>query len=278
MKKIFLITLVLSATLLGAQESPLKEGYKPGVFTQDYQKALEYAKEKNLPVLLNFTGSDWCGWCQLMVRQVFSKPAWKEYSRDTLVLVTLDYPQDQSLVPEKFRSRNQRLQSQFEVRGYPTYILLDSNGKSILGRLGAGKDKTAESFIAEVGETIRFSLSRLEPYTRTLTGKRQQRFNSAYSKLKSIRESETPSPAKEAAQIRILEEELTQHMLALMTREEREEYEEAQKSLQTTRKELNQWLATQPQRNDANDKIYADYLNRIKESEKTLRDFWNRLL
>ncbi len=125
------------------------EGAEPGVFTQDVDAAKALAKEKGLPLLLDFTGSDWCGWCKLMERQVFSQDAWKAWAATNIVLATIDFPSDESLVPEKYRARNAKLSDQYDVDGYPTYVLLSPDGEEV-GRLGASRDATPEKFVAQV--------------------------------------------------------------------------------------------------------------------------------
>jgi len=129
---------------------PDTEGAKPGVWTQDFDAAKKAAVEKGLPLFINFTGSDWCGWCILMDDQVFSKPAWEEYAQENLMLVYINFPQDKSLVPEKYVARNEELAKSFGVQGFPTYIILDSDAETALGQLGASRNATPESFIAQV--------------------------------------------------------------------------------------------------------------------------------
>ena len=156
-----LIALLLAATPATASEAAL-EGAEPGEWTMDYAAALELSEEKDLPLLLNFTGSDWCSWCKLMDNQVFAEEEWKTWADDNLVLVTLDFPRDDSIVPEKYRDRNQSLAEQFGVRGYPTYVLLDSDGETVVAQLGAGREKTPESFIDEIEEALILSPSNIE--------------------------------------------------------------------------------------------------------------------
>jgi len=131
-------------------ERPVTEGAKVGEWTMDFDAAKKLAKEKNLPLFLNFTGSDWCGWCKLMDKSVFSTEAWKTYATQHVVTVFIDFPKDKTLVPEKFVKRNQELGKQYKVRGYPTYILLASDGEKQLGKLGASRPATPENFILEM--------------------------------------------------------------------------------------------------------------------------------
>ncbi|MGE9289951.1 MAG: thioredoxin family protein [Puniceicoccales bacterium] len=156
-----LASAVLSFSVARASEVALK-GAETGEWTMDYDAALALAAEENLPLLLNFTGSDWCGWCKLMDSEVFSKEEWQEWAQDNIVLVTLDFPRDDSIVPDEFKERNSRLAEEFGIQGYPTYMILDSDGETIIGQLGAGRDKTPESFIEEVQTVLTMSPSNLE--------------------------------------------------------------------------------------------------------------------
>ncbi len=129
------------------------EGATPGAWTMDAEAALKLAKEQNKVILLNFTGSDWCGWCKLMDRKVFSQAAWQAYAKEHLVLVWVDFPKDKGLVPKDRAQKNKALAAQYEVQGYPTYIVLSPEGKEI-GRLGADREATPESFIADLEERL----------------------------------------------------------------------------------------------------------------------------
>jgi len=120
-----------------------------GVWTQDYDAALKLAATKQLPVLLNFTGSDWCGWCKLMDRQVFSMPEWHDYATNNLILVAIDFPQNKALVPQEYVQRNEKLSKHHGIQGFPTYILLNAEGQKI-GQLGASRDAAPASFIASL--------------------------------------------------------------------------------------------------------------------------------
>ena len=162
-----LITLV-SLTNLAAQDAAkavegnvITEGVEPGKFTQDYDAALTFAKEKKMPVLLVFTGSDWCGWCKVMDKNVFSKPEWTAFAKNSLVMIWLDYPKDKSKVPQKYHKRNEELKAAFGVRGFPTYVLQDWDGRK-LGQLGSGRNKTAASFQAEVDVILKGSAASIE--------------------------------------------------------------------------------------------------------------------
>ncbi|MGB0143541.1 MAG: thioredoxin family protein [Akkermansiaceae bacterium] len=159
------ITLTSQINEVAAEEVQI-DGAKIGHWTMDFDAAKKIAAEKKLPMLLNFTGSDWCGWCKLMDGNVFAKKPWTDYAAENVLLVTLDFPNDKSIVPEKYVKRNQELKNQFGVRGYPTYIILESDGTTKIGQLGAGRDKTPESFISEFKNVVRMSEASIEAYAK----------------------------------------------------------------------------------------------------------------
>ncbi len=132
-----------------------KDGAKVGRWTMDLDAAEKLAADKQLPLLLNFTGSDWCYWCKLMEKNVFIQPDWKTYAKDSIVMVLIDFPRNKTAVPEKYKERNKTLKEQYGITGYPTFVLLDSDGTTELGRLKAGRDKNAVSFIKEINALLK---------------------------------------------------------------------------------------------------------------------------
>jgi thioredoxin-related protein len=100
----------------------------------DAAAALEQARTENKVMLMNFTGSDWCIWCQRLDGEVFSTPAFADYAREKLVLVKLDFPRGRSL-PEAEQRQNNTLAERYGIEGFPTIVVLDASGKKI-GELG----------------------------------------------------------------------------------------------------------------------------------------------
>jgi len=102
----------------------------PTGWTDDYAKAQEKAKAEKKFVLLDFTGSDWCGWCIKLDKEIFDKPAFKSFAKDTMVLVKVDFPQS-TPISKKTKEQNAKLQEKFGVQGFPTLFLLDGEGKQV---------------------------------------------------------------------------------------------------------------------------------------------------
>jgi protein disulfide-isomerase len=106
-----------------------------GGWSDDYKASLATAAKENKKVLLDFTGSDWCGWCIRLKRETFDQPAFKEYADKNLVLVEIDFPQGKSQSPE-VKKQNDLLQQQYHVDGFPTLVLLSPEGKVIKQQSG----------------------------------------------------------------------------------------------------------------------------------------------
>jgi thioredoxin-related protein len=116
-----------------------------------YEQGQQEAKANNKLVLLDFTGSDWCGWCKLLDREVFSKPQFKEYASRNLVLVEVDFPKSKTM-SDAIRIQNVQLAQRYQVQNFPTIIVLNGDGQ-IVGALGYMKGGP-DAFIA-VLEKIR---------------------------------------------------------------------------------------------------------------------------
>jgi protein disulfide-isomerase len=100
----------------------------------DLLKAQEKAKTENKMVMMDFTGSDWCGWCIKLHKEVFSTDDFAKYAKDNLVLVEVDFPQKKKQSAAQTKA-NKALQEKYKVEGYPTIIVLNSEGKKV-GELG----------------------------------------------------------------------------------------------------------------------------------------------
>ena len=144
MKTTLMMALLLAATTLVA-----------GTWTSDFDAAKKTSKAKNLPMMLDFTGSDWCGWCKLMDRKVFAEKAWSDWAQTNLVCVTVDFPSDETKVTPKVRAQNEKLGARFGIRGFPTFVLLAPGGEKEIGRTGCpGRDVTPQMFIDALRKTL----------------------------------------------------------------------------------------------------------------------------
>jgi len=101
----------------------------------DYEAAKAQAKAENKPIFINFTGTDWCGWCIKLEKEVFSKKEFQDYAKEHLVLMEVDFPRKKEL-PAEVKAQNKKLDKEFKIEGYPTLFLLDADGKKLSGDVG----------------------------------------------------------------------------------------------------------------------------------------------
>tara|TARA_B100000674_G_scaffold104828_1_gene76850 strand:- start:1660 stop:2163 length:504 start_codon:yes stop_codon:yes gene_type:complete len=112
MKKLILLLLVSFSLNSFSQQSTLE-------WHTDMNKAIEISVKTQKPMLLFFTGSDWCGWCKRLVKEVYDKPEFAKWAKNNVVLVEIDFPR-RSKLSEETQKQNRELQQMFGVRGYPT--------------------------------------------------------------------------------------------------------------------------------------------------------------
>ncbi|BDS05047.1 hypothetical protein NT6N_00870 [Oceaniferula spumae] len=95
----------------------------------DFEAAQKKAAAENKDLLVDFTGSDWCGWCIKLNKEVFQHDPFKTGVADKFVLVELDFPRDKSKLSQEIQDQNSSLQAKYGVRGFPTILLLDAKGR-----------------------------------------------------------------------------------------------------------------------------------------------------
>ena len=128
------------------------KGAELGKWTSDAPAAQELSKTSGKPLFIQFTGSDWCGWCKLMDGKVFSTPEWADYAKGNLALLYVDFPRGKAQNPE-LKAQNEKLAEQYGIGGFPTYVILAPDGTQ-LGQLGADSDITAQAFIDQVKDVL----------------------------------------------------------------------------------------------------------------------------
>ncbi len=120
----------------------------------DMSKASELSMKENKPLMMFFTGSDWCGWCIRLQKEVFKTEEFTKWAKENVILVELDFPK-RTPQDESIKMQNAQLQQIFQVRGYPTVWLVNpektAEGKVNLSALGStgyvagGPEKWLES-------------------------------------------------------------------------------------------------------------------------------------
>lgn len=82
-------------------------------------EAYALSQKTGKPILANFTGSDWCGWCKKLTASVFSKKEFQDWAAKNVILLELDFPR-RKMLPDAIRQQNASLQQAFKITGYPT--------------------------------------------------------------------------------------------------------------------------------------------------------------
>ena len=95
----------------------------------DWEQAKKLAAEQNKDLLVDFTGSDWCGWCIRLKNEVFDHAEFQDEASKHFVFVELDYPRDKSHMSEELLAQNERLKNEYGIQGYPTIFLTDAEGR-----------------------------------------------------------------------------------------------------------------------------------------------------
>ena len=108
-----------------------------GDFHSDYETAKKKAKEENKPLLVKFTGSDWCPPCKALDAAIFSQEKFKKEVEKDFVVAVLDFPKQKEL-PEGQKEKNQKAKNEFDVSGFPTVLLINQEGKVIKKMVGFG--------------------------------------------------------------------------------------------------------------------------------------------
>lgn len=101
-------------------------------WSTNYEAALAKAKADKKLLLAEFTGSDWCPPCKKQAAEVFSQQEFKDYAAKKLVLLQLDFPREKTIA-EDVKKQNNELKGKFGIKGFPTVIVLNGEGKE-LGR------------------------------------------------------------------------------------------------------------------------------------------------
>ncbi|HMO04928.1 MAG TPA: thioredoxin family protein [Kiritimatiellia bacterium] len=141
---LFLIVLLVFAT-----------ASRGDVWLTDFAAAQERARREDKPMLLNFSGSDWCGWCIRLNNEVFSTPAFITFATQRFVCVLIDSPRRTPL-PEALAAQNRALKQRFEVPGFPTILLTTPEGKT-LARTGGYRAGGPQAYVDHLDQLLRLS-------------------------------------------------------------------------------------------------------------------------
>ena len=140
-----LLGMVLSLAVVAANAAELK-------WHTSLPDAKAKAKAEKKLVFVEFTGSDWCPPCKKLHSEVLASQEFADFAAKKFVLVELDFPRKKEQSAD-LKAANKALAKEFEIRGYPTVVVLDADGKELHRKVGYGGD-SAKEYIAKLQDDI----------------------------------------------------------------------------------------------------------------------------
>ncbi len=121
------------------------------IWQPDFETAKQIAKEKHELILLNFSGSDWCGPCMRLKKEIFESDEFIKIADNSLVLVNADFPRNKkNQLDKNIQKQNDALADKYDTEGkFPFTLLLDEDGKVIKSWEGL-PDQTAAKFAEQI--------------------------------------------------------------------------------------------------------------------------------
>jgi thioredoxin-related protein len=120
-----------------------------------YDDAVKLAKKKKKPLLVFFTGSDWCGPCKMLHADLFENEEFITLANKELILYKADFPRNGgSVVTPEQKLKNSELQTQFGVGGFPTVIVLNSKDEVIGKQVGYNRKQTTTYHLKMINDAI----------------------------------------------------------------------------------------------------------------------------
>lgn len=152
----------------------------------DFEAAKAKAAKENKDLLIDFTGSDWCHWCVKLKEEVFDHDPFNEGVADKYVLVELDYPNDKSKQDEKTIKQNAELKEKYPVRGFPTILLTDAQGRPYAktGYQRGGPD----AYVTHLAELQKAKATRDEAFEKASKEEGVAKAKSLYAGLQAVPE------------------------------------------------------------------------------------------
>jgi protein disulfide-isomerase len=150
MKTLLSAVFIVGLLALASQAAP------PPGWTDNYAQAVEKAKADNKYLLLDFTGSDWCGFCKLLDKEVFSTPQFRDWAKKYVELVEVDFPHSTPL-SAAVKAQNKDLAEKYPVHGYPTIVIIDPDGKVHAQKVGYHPGSGAPAYLQALEDEMKKS-------------------------------------------------------------------------------------------------------------------------
>ena len=137
--KDMMIALAAVFAVTGAFGAPAVSRSVHRGWIEDFEAAKLQAAQEGKFILMDFSGSDWCGWCKRMDEEVFSQSKFVKEASKRYVLVMIDSPRDKSILSKLALDQNDGLRTKYGVRGFPSVVIVDSAGEVVRRHAGYRK-------------------------------------------------------------------------------------------------------------------------------------------
>ena len=173
------------------------------------------------------------------------------------MMVLIDFPQDKSRVPAKYVERNNALQKELAITSFPTFVILDQDGVTELGRLGAGPKKTPASFQSELKGLLRYRSKLLSAYCASIGEEQAAAYRALLAELvvkkvaskeadKALIQAEIAANSKKGAIVNH-EKRITAFLVGQLGKEKRAAYDKLEAKRDDMRAEYLAWRRTRPE-------------------------------
>ena len=126
----------------------------PNGWGEDFAAAQKTAEKENKLILLAFSGSDWCGWCVKMDKEVYSDKKFIKKAKEKFVLVMIDSPRNKEILTKLAQRQNPTLTAKYSVRGFPCSVVVKPNGDEVK-RFGGYQRGGPDAFLAMLDEVAK---------------------------------------------------------------------------------------------------------------------------
>ncbi len=257
-------------------------GARVGVWTSDFSAAEKLSAEKQLPLLVYFTGSDWCKYCKFLQRDVLNQKEWQDWAADKLVLAYLDFPRNSTLISADLQKQNSELQAKYKIEAFPTLMLLETDGQ-VLGNVQLRETNTPQTFKRTLKQLLRRRKDSIKQLIANLPAGKREKVQAMYEQINANKTKAEELSEKYQQQMQAMEKEMLtmseetekaimEAIVGQQTPENQQKYHEAKKLLDDTEKQLQDWLTTQPTQSEQNVLIYQNFQKILQEQSDIIAD------
>ena len=140
------LSCALAVSLASAASAAELSKSVPKGWGEDFEAGKKAAEKGGKLVLLAFSGSDWCGWCVKMEKEIYSDPKFISEAKKKFVLLMIDNPNDKSILSPLAQKQNRELTSKFHVRGFPSTVIVRPSGEEVK-RFGGYQSSGVDGFL-----------------------------------------------------------------------------------------------------------------------------------